>query len=143
MSKQATESTLSKVNQLLSIDDSCKAPDGIMQISDVLNARLSMQGAVPDERGIYSINEPSCGGGGMIIAAAQALKDKGVNYRKYMDVVAQDLDWKGVHMCYLQLSLLGIKAVCVQGDSLAEPYIKGKYPQNRVLYTPAKAGVLI
>lgn len=109
----------------------------------VLNARLSMQGAVPDERGIYSINEPSCGGGGMIIAAAQALKDKGVNYRKYMDVVAQDLDWKGVHMCYLQLSLLGIKAVCVQGDSLAEPYIKGKYPQNRVLYTPAKAGVLI
>lgn len=32
MSKQATESTLSKVNQLLSIDDSYKAPDRIMQI---------------------------------------------------------------------------------------------------------------
>lgn len=32
MSKKATESTLSKVNRLLSIDDSYKAPDRIMQI---------------------------------------------------------------------------------------------------------------
>ena len=96
----------------------------------------------PNEDGIYTVNEPSCGGGGMIIAVASALKERGINYQSKMHVVAQDLDWKGVYMCYLQLSLLGIKAVCVQGDTLAEPYIPG-YPQDRVLYTPAKMGVLI
>lgn len=96
----------------------------------------------PDKDGKYRINEPSCGGGGMIIAAAAALKDKEINYQRKMEVVAQDLDWKGVYMCYLQLSLLGIRAVCVQGDTLTEPYISG-YPSDRVLYTPAKMGVLL
>lgn len=105
-----------------------------------LTAKLSV--LEPDEDGIYRINEPSCGGGGMIIAAAQALKEKGIDYQRKMKVVAQDLDWKGVYMCYLQLSLLGIKAVCVQGNTLAEPYIKS-YPPERVLYTPAEKGLLI
>lgn len=104
-----------------------------------LCARLAMP--EPDENGKYTITEPSCGGGGMIIAVAACLKEKGINYQRKMDVVAQDLDWKGVYMCYLQLSLLGIKATVVQGDTLAEPYSKG-YPPDRVLYTPAKMGVI-
>ena len=78
----------------------------------------------------------------MIIAVAQILMKKGINYQKYMRVVAQDLDWKGVYMCYLQLSLLGINATVVQGDTLSEPYKRG-YPLERVLYTPAKWGILI
>ena len=104
-----------------------------------LTAELSVRGA--DEDGKYRIAEPSCGGGGMIIATAKVLKSRGINYQKKMDVVAQDLDWKGVYMCYLQLSLLGIPAICAQGDTLAEPYVKG-YPEDRVLYTPAKMGAL-
>lgn len=96
----------------------------------------------PDERGIYHINEPSCGGGGMIIAVAQALKKRGIDYQKQMRVVAQDLDWKGVYMCYLQLSLLGINATVVQGDTLCRPYTKG-YPPEQVLRTPAAMGVLV
>lgn len=95
-----------------------------------------------DEDGKYRINEPSCGGGGMVIAAAKVLKARGIDYQKKMDVVAQDLDWKGVYMCYLQLGLLGIPAVCVQGDTLADPHVPG-YPCERVMYTPAKMGVLI
>lgn len=105
-----------------------------------LTAECSLCGM--DKNGKYRINEPSCGGGGMIIAAAKVLKAKGVDYQRKMDVVAQDLDWKGTYMCYLQLSLLGIPAVCVQGDTLAEPYIPG-YPCERIMYTPAKMGVLI
>lgn len=95
----------------------------------------------PDKDGIYRINEPSCGGGGMIIAAAEALKEQGVDYQKKMQVVAQDLDWKGVYMTYLQLSLLGINAICVQGNTLTEPYTEG-YPEERILRTPANRGVL-
>ena len=96
----------------------------------------------PDGFGLYHINEPSCGGGGMIIAAAQALKENGVDYQRKMRVVAQDLDWKGVYMCYLQLSLLGINAIVVQGDTLCEPYTNG-YPANRTLITPARMGVMV
>ena len=97
----------------------------------------------PDENGKIVINEPSCGGGGMIIAAASNLKRKGINYQRVMEVVAQDLDWKSVYMCYLQLSLLGISAICVQGDTLSEPYIPGKTEKSRILITPMKAGALI
>lgn len=96
----------------------------------------------PDENGIYKVYEPSCGGGGMIIAYAKALKDKGINYQQCMDVVAQDLDWKGVYMTYVQCSILGISATVVQGDTLSEPYT-AHYPKDRILYTPAKMGLLL
>lgn len=95
-----------------------------------------------DRDGKYIINEPSCGGGGMIIAAINELKKKGINYQKDVKVVAQDLDWKGVYMCYLQLSLMGVRAVCVQGDTLERTYQKG-YPPDRVMYTPAERGMLV
>lgn len=95
----------------------------------------------PQEDGKIYLNETSCGGGGMIIASVTALKNKGFDYQNNLEVVAQDLDWKGVYMCYLQLSLLGVCAICVQGDTLSEPYLEG-YQQSRVLYTPAKKGIL-
>lgn len=94
-----------------------------------------------DNRTIY-LNEPSTGGGGMIIAAAKVLKDEGIDYQRRMDVVAQDLDWKGVYMTYVQLSLLGIKATCVQGNAL-EGKIVNQIDPERVLRTPTKKGVLL
>lgn len=96
-----------------------------------------------DENGKCIMNEPSCGGGGMIIAAAVTLKERGINYRQVMDVVAQDIDWKGVYMCYLQLSLLGIKAVCVQENTLMHPYDPKRTEPSQILYTPTRMGVLL
>lgn len=87
--------------------------------------------------------EPCTGAGAMIIAAVRVLKDRGLNPQRCMYVTAQDLDWKGVYMTYVQLSLLGIKAVVAQGDTLTEPYNSRNYPPERVLYTPAKKGLLI
>lgn len=37
----------------------------------------------------FHINEPSIGGGGMIIAAAKVLKERGLNYQRCMKVVGQ------------------------------------------------------
>ena len=79
----------------------------------------------------------------MIIAEARVLKDRGINPQRCMEVIAQDLDWKGVYMTYVQLSLLGIKATVVQGDTLCEPFDERKYNPERVLYTPARKGLLI
>lgn len=103
--------------------------------------------AVPEDVGPdhpIKLNEPSTGGGGMIIAAVKVLKDRGLNPQACMDVVAQDLDWKGVYMTYVQLSLLGIKATVVQGDTLCEPFTSSReYPPERVFYTPARKGLLL
>lgn len=85
------------------------------------------------------LNEPSSGGGGMILASAKFLYEKGINYQKYMEVVAQDLDWLGVYMTYVQLSLLGISATVIQGDTLG----RDEKEPERILYTPKKMGVLV
>lgn len=90
-----------------------------------------------------SISEPSCGAGGNIIAVICELKRRGVNYQKKVDIVAQDLDWRCVHMCYVQLSLLGAKATVVQGDTLRDPYIPGKTERRHIFITPMKAGAII
>ena len=106
-----------------------------------LCAKVSLPDPLP-ETGRIRLNEPSSGGGGMIIAACKTLKDIGFDYQRRLDVVAQDLDWKGVYMTYLQLSLIGCRAIVVQGDTLAEPYHDG-YPLERIMRTPAMMGVLL
>ena len=90
---------------------------------------------------VVDINEPSIGSGGMIIAAAKAIKEKGYNYQTHMKVVGQDLDWLAVYMSYVQLSLLGIDAVIVQGNTLSDPYRK-EYPNERTLRTPRNTGAI-
>lgn len=107
-----------------------------------LCARMSVNLVKPEEMTKITLHEPSCGGGGMIIAACKILKDKGINFQKRLDVVAQDLDWKGVYMTYLQLSLIGCRAIVVQGDTLIDPYT-ANYPKERIMKTPAKMGALI
>ena len=47
-----------------------------------LCAKISLTGAQPDPDGKYHLLEPSCGGGGMIIAACKTLKDAGLDYQR-------------------------------------------------------------
>ena len=86
--------------------------------------------------------EPSVGGGGMLIAMAMRLKGSGLNYQNCIKVTAQDLDYRSVHMAYVQFSLLGLDAAVAQGDTLADPYRKG-YPDERVWKTPRRMGVIL
>ena len=43
-------------------------------------------------------------------------------------------------MTYIQLSLLGVKAIVCQRDTLTEPYIHEK---RRIFKTPAEMGMLL
>lgn len=106
----------------------------------LLTARLAHENWLISEKGIIEVNEPSTGGGGMMIAYAQILKEHGIDYQKRLHIVAQDLDWNGVYMTYIQLSLLGIKAVVKQGDTLRDPNHKD---EKRILRTPAEMGALL
>jgi type I restriction-modification system DNA methylase subunit len=71
-----------------------------------------------EEKGFATVSEPVCGGGAMIIGLAQAMKAAGLNPQEQIIVTAVDVDLKAVHMTYLQLSLLGIPAVVVHGNTL-------------------------
>ena len=79
--------------------------------------------------GIEYLNEPSSGGGANILAYAKVMKAKGYNYQQLLEVKAQDLDYKCVYMTYLQLSLAGVNAEVIQGNSLEEKH-------SVVLHTP-------
>nr|DAI26835.1 MAG TPA: type I restriction-modification system methyltransferase [Caudoviricetes sp.] len=85
------------------------------------------------------LHEPACGSSGMIIAYARALRDKDINYQRQLDIEASDIDFACVYMSYIQLSLLGIKAVVVRQDSL----LGEKVPQEHIFVTPAKKGMLL
>lgn len=85
------------------------------------------------------INEPSCGSGGMIIAMAEKLHSEGKNYQQLMKVTAEDLDLRCCHMCYVQLSLLGINATVIHHDTL-----QAKMPGRiNIFQTPKRKGVLM
>lgn len=72
-----------------------------------------------EKNGYISLSEPTCGAGGMILAAAKVLKQKGINYQKDLLVHAIDISELCVYMTYIQLSLYGIPAVVYCGDSIA------------------------
>ena len=85
-----------------------------------------------------SLYEPTCGSGGMIIATVKNQIEKGINYQERLKVIAQDLDNLCVYMTYVQLSLLGINAIVMQGDTLDYPLEEAylKTPQDRIFRTP-------
>ena len=78
---------------------------------------------------IMTLCEPCCGSGGMIIAFAEAMLESGMNYQHRLYVEATDIDELCFKMTYIQLSILGIPAKVIWGDSLSMRF-------NEVLYTP-------
>ena len=110
------------------------APDNISQLA----ARLLDDEVVSTDMPI-KLYEPACGSSGMIISYARSLKDKDIDFQKMLEVKATDIDFACVYMSYIQLSLLGIKAVVVRQDSL----IGEKVPQEHIFVTPARKGMLL
>jgi type I restriction-modification system DNA methylase subunit len=94
-------------------------------------AKLSLGniGELIEQKGFVTVSEPACGGGALVIAFAEALRDRKLNYQQTMVVEAVDLDIKAVHMSYLQLSLLGIPAKVFHGNTLSmEMYSEWRTP---------------
>lgn len=76
-----------------------------------------------------TLSDPCCGSAGMIIAFAETMKNKGYNYQNQLFVEVIDIDEMCFMMAYIQLSLYGIPARVMLGDSLAWKF-------SKVLYTP-------
>lgn len=87
------------------------------------------------------VSDNCCGGGVMLIAAANVARKSGkVNPQKDMVFYAQDIDSTAALMCYIQLSLLGLKAVVKIGNALSEPMTEGDIEKECVWITPMLAG---
>ena len=75
-----------------------------------------------DPNGVVTLLEPTCGSGGMILAAAQRLQQLNVNYSWQMLAYANDIDERCVAMTYLQCAFLGIPAIITHGNGLTLEY---------------------
>ena len=99
-----------------------------------LMARVTIDETLVKEKiaddGILAINDPCCGGGGMIMAALEVLHSLGVNYARNCFIEANDVDLRCVHMTYLQLALAGVPAIVRHQNTLTRECWS-------VWYTPA------
>lgn len=96
-----------------------------------LMARLVMPDAETtiSREGFVSVSDPASGAAGMIIAYAEQLLEKGFNPSWHMFAHCVDIDPIAADMSFIQLSLLGIPAEVVTGNTLT-------LEARRVRYTP-------
>lgn len=83
----------------------------------------SIEKQLDSKEEVITINDPACGGGALLIAGAEMLFNKGINYQADAFFVGNDIDFTTALMCYIQLSLIGAKGCVHVGDSLRDPTI--------------------
>lgn len=83
-----------------------------------------------------TVSDCCCGAGCLLIAFANEARKEHVDFQKRVIFVAQDLDYTAAMMCYIQLSLLGCKAIVKVGNSLTEPLVEEDLKTESVWYTP-------
>jgi hypothetical protein len=81
------------------------------------------------KKGWEEMQEPACGAAGMVVAYAECMLDAGLNPSEHLFVTGIDLDPIAADMAFIQLSLLGIPAEIITGNTLS-------YQFSRVRYTP-------
>ena len=71
--------------------------------------------------GYITINDPACGAGATLIAAAHVLHSRNINYQQRAIFIAQDIDQTVALMCYVQMSLIGCAGYVRVGDTICDP----------------------
>lgn len=66
-----------------------------------------------------TMNEPAAGSGAMVIAMAQAMRERGINPQIKLKATLVDIDRLCCDMAFVQLSLLGLRANVIHGNSLS------------------------
>lgn len=74
-----------------------------------------------DRRGFIVCNDPAVGAGATMIAFAEILQQRGINYQQRCVFTGQDIDYIASLMAYIQLSLLGCAGYITIGNTLTAP----------------------
>lgn len=84
-----------------------------------LLARLTFHSSTDiPERGYFTLADHACGSGILPLAAAERLLQLGLNPTEELVIQAVDLDSACAQMTFIQLSLYGIPAVVIRGDTM-------------------------
>lgn len=88
-----------------------------------------------------SVNDPACGAGATLVAAANTFRRKGFNYQTQVLFVANDIDRVTAQMCFIQLSLLGCSGYVAVADTISnpvagDPLMPDEKPGQEFWYTP-------
>lgn len=87
-------------------------------MAKMILGREVVEKAEKDE--VITVNDPCCGGGGMLMAALDVLKnDYHINYTRNCFIDCGDIDRRCVYMTYLQLSLAGVPAIVKHQDAIS------------------------
>ena len=83
-----------------------------------------------------TVNDCCCGAGCLLIAFANEARKAGIDFQRRVVFIAQDIDHTAALMCYIQLSLLGCKAVVKIGNSLTDPFVAQEPKSEKLWFTP-------
>lgn len=110
-------------------------PYSVCQLMTKLNGDVS---EVVDERGWCSVYDCACGGGATLIAACEGarLSLEGRNWQNHVLLLGNDIDRTCVHMCYVQLALLGAAAVVTRSDAMRTSCVDFYEDPDSVWMTP-------
>ncbi len=102
-----------------------------MAAVNLVNAGEQLQ-----QKDVITVNDCCCGAGCLLIAFANEARKAGIDFQRRVIFVAQDIDLIAGLMCYIQLSLLGCKAVVKIGNSLTDPFVEREPMSDKLWFTP-------
>ena len=79
------------------------------------------------KQGWVDLSEPCCGSAGMVIGFAQQMIEGGFNPSQQLWASCIDIDTKAADMAYIQLSLLGIPAEVITGNTLTMQFSRTRF----------------
>ena len=85
-------------------------------IANLMSSILNIEEVQKEEKDIYTISDPTCGSGVILIANYNNIKNS--KLKENYVVIGQDLDINCVRMTYIQLSMLGVPAYVIHGNTL-------------------------
>ena len=104
-------------------------PDSITSMMAQLLMADGLKALDSGEKAFLTISDPACGAGGTVIAYYKAMREAGYNPQQQLFALCVDIDPLAAMMTYIQLSLLGLPAEIIIGNSLTVEY-------HQVLHTP-------
>jgi len=70
-------------------------------------------------RGFLTLQEPACGVGGMVLAACEVLRDRGLDLAREIHWTMVEIDYTAMCAAFIQTNLCGISADIFHGNSLS------------------------
>jgi type I restriction-modification system DNA methylase subunit len=68
---------------------------------------------------IYTICDPTCGAGALLVACCETMYNRHFNFQKNAYIEGTDISWAACCMSMIQLSIIGVPAKIYHGNSLS------------------------